>query len=296
MNILKSLQSGILHKTFDYNGKSFFVISLLWGFQLDSGHPVLEQELWRTLGPTLENGDMLDAGMPKNRGEFLAFGSFFSPTGAKVQGGRVSISLGALHKELYVFGDRKWGSAFETSLGITEPEPATEIPITYANAFGGAGYEKNPIGKGYVTVQSESGTYHPLPNIQYPGSVIGSPNDTPEPASFSRIDMTWIPRAAKAGTYDDQYIAKRMPGLPDDIEWAFFNEAAEDQWVQKYFKGDEAFEIINMSPYHPVLKGKLPGIYARCFVNQEKDHEIEFKEISCKLDTVLLYQIGRAHV
>ncbi len=285
MNIIKSMQAGILHRSYEYQGKCFFTASLLWGFQMDSGEPVMEYKLWAAISEKLGKNEMFDAAMPKTCGEVLAFGSFFSPGAKPVLRGSVSISIAAVHKELSVFGNRYW----KKTPGIKGPEPFTEMPVSYTNAFGGEGYDKNPAGKGFAPVETEEGKFHPLPNIEYPNQMIVYPGDRPEPAAFSRLDIMCLQRFAKAGTYNKKYIRERMPGLPDDIDWEYFNEAPPDQWVEGYFRGDEAFEIVHMHPKVPVQQGNLPGVYGRCFVMHEENEDLIFKEMETRLDTVCFF-------
>ena len=40
--------------------------------------------------------------------------------------------------------------------GITDPEPITTMDISYENAFGGAEFPKNPLGKGMIRVAAET--------------------------------------------------------------------------------------------------------------------------------------------
>ncbi|WP_321493351.1 DUF2169 domain-containing protein [uncultured Desulfobacter sp.] len=284
MNIIKSLHAGVLYKTFDHRNKSYFTVSLLWGFSLDSGTPVLEQKLWELLGKNCRDGAVIDMGMPKARAEYIVYGSFFAENQKPVQAGKVKVTLGPLSKEIYVFGDRQWNR-----LGISDPVPMIEVPLVYANAFGGDGYEKNPMGKGYCRITSQDETSIPLPNLEYPGQIIGSVKDRPEPAGLGPVDISWQPRAGKSGTYDATYVKERIPGLPDDIDWTFFNQGAYDQWMPGHFTGDESFELLNMSRNTPRIHGRLPGVQGRCFINHNRNDETLFKEIACKLDTVLFF-------
>ncbi|MFC1852414.1 DUF2169 domain-containing protein [candidate division CSSED10-310 bacterium] len=289
MNIVKAFYPGVLHTTYSYIGKHFFAVSSLWGFKLDSGEAVLEQKLWTAIADMLGKNEMFDAGMPKVNGEVLVHGSFCSPTGKAVPGGKVSVSIGSVHKELAVFGDRTWLKGLGFAFDIKGPAPMTEMPISYANAFGGEGFKKNPIGKGFSSLKTETGTIHPLPNVEYADRLIGSQGDRPEPASYGRLDIMWQQRLSKAGTYDEKYIRERMPGLPDDIDWNYFNDAAPDQWIQGYFEGTEPFEISHMNPEKPVQRGQLPGVIGRCFVEHEVDGQASFKEIPTSLDTVWFF-------
>ena len=286
MQIVKSLHAGLLHNVYQYNQKNYFTASILWGFKLLDGEPVLEQELWTVIGDVIGTNQIFDAGKPKTTGEFLVHGSCFVSGGDKENASRIRISLGGMSKELLVFGNRHWIKGLGVGWGVSEPEPFTEMPINYSNAFGGKDYARNPIGKGVEEIESDSGPVLPMPNIEYPNQLIGSPKDRPQPASLNRIDVMWEQRISKAGTYDQEYIEKRMPAFPDDLNLEYFNDSAQDQWNNDFFTGIEKFEIINMNPQHPVIKGCLPGVYGRCFVNHELDGEVKFKEIKTQLDTV----------
>lgn len=289
MNIVKSLHSSLLHKSFSFQEKHYFTVSVLWGFNLLTGEPVLEQELWQTIGDMLEKNEMFDAGMPKPKGELLVQGSCFAADGVAVNASRVSVSLGVISKELYVFGDRQWIKGLGIGWGLSDPVPFTEMPVTYANAFGGKDYAPNPVGKGLDEVMGEFGPVIPVPNIEYADQLIGSPKDKPRPASLNRIDIICEQRMARAGTYDQRYIETRMPGFPDDLDYKYFNDASMDQWIEGYFKGGEQYEVRNMHPEHALIKGHIPRVYGRAFVNHAEAGEIKFKEIPTQLDTVWLF-------
>lgn len=289
MNIVKSLHASLLHSTHTYMGRHYFTVSVLWGFRLDSGEPVLEQDLWTAIGNMIGRNELFDAGRPKLNAEFLVHGSFFSPNGEPVKGGRVAVSLGDIHKELAVFGDRQWVKGLGATITIKGPVPMTTMPVSFANAFGGPEDKRNPAGKGMTPVKTEDGTIHPLPNIEYPDKLIGSPGDRPSPAGFGRVDVMWEPRSSRSGTYDETYIQTRIPGFPDDLDFTFFNDAPRDQWQKGFYEGNEAFTIHNMHPEKPVLKGRLPSIHGRSFVYQMENDEPQFKEIATRLDTVWFF-------
>ena len=289
MNIVKSLHSSLLHRFFSFQEKHYFTASVLWGFNLRTGEPVLEQDLWLAIGDMLGKSELFDAGMPKANAELLVQGSCFAPEGSEVNANRVFVSLGSIKKELYIFGDRHWIKNMGFDMGVSEPAPFSEMPVRYANAFGGAGHAPNPLGKGIKEVDGEIGPVIPLPNIEYADQLIGSPKDTPRPASLNRIDMMCEQRMLNVGTYDQKYLETRMPGLPDDFNYDYFNDAAEDQQIEGFFKGDEKYEIRNMHPQHAVIKGQIPSVYGRVFVNHQVNGVVEFKEIPTQLDTVWLF-------
>jgi len=285
MNIVKNMHCSMLYRHFSFQEKHYFTASVLWGFNLQTGEPVLEQDLWLTIGDMMGKNELFDAGMPKANAELLVQGSCFAPEGSAVNASRVKASLGAISKELYVFGDRHWIGGID----VSEPVPFTKMPVSYANAFGGKDHAPNPPGKGVEAVEGEAGPIISLPNIEYADQLMGSPNDKPLPASLNRIDMMCEQRMLNAGTYDQKYLETRMPGFPDDFNYDYFNDAAKDQQTEGFFKGDEQYEIRNMHPQHALITGQIPGVYGRAFVNHEVNGEIVFKEIPTQLDTVWLF-------
>jgi uncharacterized protein YjbI with pentapeptide repeats len=97
-------------------------------------------------------------------------------------------------------------------------------------------------------------------------------------------------RQARAGTYDNAWLANRHPALPEDCDWRIFNAAPEDQWIDGFFAGDEPFEIVGMSARHPRLKGHLPAMRVRCFVNKRVGEASELIELTApRIDTVWLF-------
>ena len=282
MQIIKPLQAGIIYNTFTHRRRHYFVVSPLWGFKLDTGEPMLEPNVWEALSGMFQNGSLFDRGLPKERAEVLAYGSFHAPGGEPVEAGEVSLRLGPVEKRLAVFGDRRWLPA----VGPSRPEPMVEMPITYKRAFGGEGYEANPVGRGVAKSDNGGEEGRWLPNVEYPNRLVGSPSDRPPPAAFETTDVTWAPRKDWAGTYDEEYLRTAMPGLPDDFDLRFFNDAPQDQWAPDYFTGTEPFEIRNMNPDHPVITGRLPGVRGRAFIRCREGAGPEFEEIQTRLDTV----------
>ncbi|MFT5502968.1 MAG: hypothetical protein ACI8XC_000673, partial [Gammaproteobacteria bacterium] len=289
MNIVKSLHASLLHRSFGVRDKNYFCASVLWGFNLQTGEPVLEQDLWSSVGDMIGKNELFDAGLPKPYGEFLVHGSCYAADGVPVSASRVSISLGQSTKQLYVFGDRHWIKAMGVGWGLSDPEPFTEMSINYSNAFGGKDYTVNPLGKGIDEIEDIDGPKIFVPNVEFEDELIGSPKDRPRPASLNRTDLMSESRLNYGGTYDQHYIENKMPGFPDDFDYRFFNDAAEDQWIGGYFDNDEPFEIRNMHPERSVIKGRLPGVIGRVFIEHEVAGLLHFSEIPTQLDTVWFF-------
>lgn len=91
----------------------------------------------------------------------------------------------------------------------------------------------------------------PAPQIEYPGERLSSPlvvqhpdapMDAPamalqserygvRPAGYGFTDRAWAPRLALAGTYDDDWLENRHPGLPEDFDFGYWNGAPSDQQI-----------------------------------------------------------------
>jgi len=289
LRIIKSMRTGLLSRTFLYRRQHFFSVTMLWGFRLDTGRNVMEPHLWEMIGKTLAAGQPFDQAMPKGRAEFLVSGSFYAPGGHGVSGGGVGVTVGGVEKSLSVSGDRYW-----RPLGMSQPEPFTQMPIDYRHAFGGEQCASNPLGKGDTPVPGNAGDLHPLPNVEYAGSAVSSPDSKPKPAAYDHIGVMWEQRFRYSGTYDERYLTEAFLGLPDDIDWRYFNDGAQDQWFDDFLTGNEPFDIRNMHPEHAQITGQLPGIRGRCFVEQavvgdDEDSSTRIREIPLKTDTVWLF-------
>jgi uncharacterized protein YjbI with pentapeptide repeats len=288
MNIIKPLDISLLFKVFEWNFEQQFVATAMLGFSLEDGESMLESDLWKFISDELGKDAALDFCMPKTKSEALVFGSYFSPGGREVTSDRVGFSLGSISKELLVVGDRHWRPV----IGPTPPEPFTTMPVDYAHAFGGAGFDRNPDGKGAAEVKLESGeTVLPMPNIEDPDRLVTDKGQRPDPAGFRPLDAMWPQRSSKLGTYDDKWIRERAPAYPEDLDWTHFNTAAPDQWQDEYFKGDEHYEIANMHPDEPRIEGTLPAYRARCFINMitTEDAGPDFREIPMRMETVCFF-------
>ena len=297
MKIFKKNDHSLLIKTFGIKNTLYMACTVLIFFDLiNPDEPLTEQELWKTIPDQLGQAGILDMGMPKPRGEVVVTGSCLAPRGTNRVASEVSVRVGELRKSLNIFGDRFWVNEGGIMKLITDPEPFTEMPITYEKAFGGEGFEKNPLGKGIAPVILPDGrTLIPLPNIEDPGLLIGSPSDQPDPAGFAPLDLMWPQRMKKQGTYDEKWQRERWPNFPDDMNYEYFNTAPEDQFVTGFFAGGETVEIVNMHPDIHVINSNLPPLRIRCFVTKKKDlrsgdadNEI-FQEVTTRIDTVWLF-------
>lgn len=285
MKVIKPQKLGVLARTFEHDGAFHFAVSVLAFFPFDAPQQLLSEiSLWKFLPKELGKDVALDTGVPKARAEVLLTAKAY-PVGGKPQAAcSVRLKLGKVDKTLYAVGDRVWSGG-----APTQPVPFTELPITYANAYGGEGYPQNPLGKGFAPVRTPQGAVHSLPNIEDPKQLIRSPKDKRLPAGFGPYDLTWPQRFSKTGTYDEKWLKERFPGFAKDIDWGFFSTAPEDQQFEGFLQGDEPFTLEHMHPDKSILQGRLPGLRMRAFINQKTEQAEEFRELSTRLDTVHLF-------
>ena len=123
----------------------------------------------------------------KPRADLLLVGKCYAPNGEELLAQQCTFRVGSYAKSLTVSGDRIWKKGV---LGSTpsDPKPFKEIALRYENSYGGEGYPKNPVGKGYGKELTESGgKIHRLPNILYPADKVDSPHTHLEPAGLGPL-------------------------------------------------------------------------------------------------------------
>jgi hypothetical protein len=183
--------------------------------------------------------------------DILFVGNAHAPQGRPVRTLNVSLRLGAVRKELIVFGMRLYHAGL---MGPTLSEPA-EFKVrsmTYEWAYGGTDLRdsdpgkhvmdlRNPVGKG-IARSARNLVDQPAHSIEYPR---GTPA-TMGPAGFGPIASHWSPRLELAGTYDKKWQETRMPLLPLDYEERYVLCAPADQRPACHLEGGELVELVNL--------------------------------------------------
>jgi uncharacterized protein YjbI with pentapeptide repeats len=219
--------------------------------------------------------------------DFSAVGTAYPPKRADAHF-PVRIKVGDREQEIKVFGPWKWESA---GMGMTEKPgpsaPPVPVPINYSNAWGGPDYPLNPLGCGRAGEKTHL--------LEFPDAYITDRNFMSGPAVLAPMPPDSPLRKSKMGTYDKGWLEERWPWLPADFDYSFFNATHPKQWMEGYLRGDEPLRFENMHPKHPVYESRLPGLRARCFVNQTtnwkpglKPDEAQrrFHEVPLALDTL----------
>jgi hypothetical protein len=132
MKVIKPLRLGVLTKPFEKDLNYYLSISLVAFFPFDNPDRLLpDVALWKLVGEVLGAEAAVDELMPKPKAELLVAGSAFPPNAPQPHC-RVRVAMADVDRSLYVFGDRFWRTT-----SPTDPVPFSEMPLTWAKAFGG---------------------------------------------------------------------------------------------------------------------------------------------------------------
>lgn len=186
----------------------------------------------------------------------------------------VAIRVGTLAHQLRVTGPRWWQRKRWRGWRLTEPEPATRVPLTFEHAYGGSfrtdpedpstitAFPANPVGRGFFDVKAGAvGDRMPAAQIEDPTVPITDPAQHYAPAGWGATAPVWQPRKNKAGTYDQKWLDTGGRRLPDDYQEAFNNCAPEALQYDGYPLGDEEIHLQGLSPYGD-LHARLPNYRA----------------------------------
>lgn len=217
-------------------------------------------------GEALYPGDFGDF---KPNAEVMLRGTCHTPLGKAVPDCPVKFAVGDWSKILRVSGPRAWSDASADAV-MSRPVAFTEMPVDWAHAFGGPGFDANPVGMGLGR--------RDVPNVEHPRHAVRERTDKPAPASFGPINPAWAPRAGKVGSnYGPDWKKTRSPYYADDFDWTYFQCAPADQQIDGYLRGDETVLFQNLHPTEQLLEARLPGVRIRAFVRRrdEKVHEVQ---------------------
>jgi hypothetical protein len=214
-----------------------------------------------------------DAVPYKPRADVVLVGHAHAPPGKAAKAMDVALRVGELHRTIRVFGDRSWSCGGRLlPAGHSDPKPFKTMELTYARAFGGidkvgGGYCRyNLAGRGYLAKKSKGGMDGaPLPNLEDPKHLIKRWDSRPRPVGFGFYGRGWLPRLRYLGTHDERWRKERAPLPPEDFRFEFYNGAHPDLQIKGWLRGDEAVELIHLTP-EPRVQFGLPAIMPICSI------------------------------
>lgn len=218
----------------------------------------------------------------KPKTDLIVLGKAKAPGGEAVRQMTVSVSVGGFRHALAVFGDRRWERS-PAGLRATEPLPFREMPIVWANAFGGKlttpvgdlPNTDNPSGKGFFLDEKE-GDGVPLPNVEDPNALIRSPKDLPKPVGWAPYPLAGGVRMAKLRGADGA-------ALPAEaVEPWIMGWAHPDLIVETPVAGSR-IEVQGLSAGGPIATTVPPVPFRATLVLGE-----EARSLSPRLDTIIV--------
>lgn len=133
------------------------------------------------------------------------------------------------------------------------PDPAN-LPVAHTTC------ETNPVGLGFaeawfvkarkltqVAAPQIEDMRHPVTAQAWLRASGGESTSSTPPAGLGIIGRAWRGRRELAGTYDDQWLAERHPGLPGDFDFRYWNSAPPPMQVP-HLKGNETLVLANLAP------------------------------------------------
>jgi len=198
----------------------------------------------------------------------------------------------------HVFGERFWevsGANTNAHWQLSEIKPITELPLTYAYAYGGtvnksedevAAHAYNPIGRGllndYLLSLREAVA---APQIGLAGEFAAARPDTPMTVcGCGPLTKSWLPRLALAGTFDEAWQRERHPRMPVDYDYSYWNGAPLPLQVQPYLLGNETIQLSGVRHEPEPYTFDLPGMTVGCRVVREGADKPQSRMLN--LDTV----------
>ena len=250
------------------------------------GRATLADDQGKLSGDVFAPDDDASAGAPsvasdfadyKPRTDLLLMGDCHPPGGRPARSCTTTFSVDGWARSLLVLGDRVLQRGGIASV----PEPFTQMPITWENAFGGPGCAANPVGRGYGPQQA--GTR--LPNVGMLTTELRPPEQTRLAASYAPISPFWASRWSKIGRdYGAAYQETRAPFYSSDFDWTHFNAAPLEQQREERLRGDEWIGLQNLHPEHQTFRAQLPAVRVRAIVHMRDG---SFGEVAMQLDTLL---------
>jgi uncharacterized protein YjbI with pentapeptide repeats len=281
LKVIKAFPVSLVTRCFEFRGRTSLGVSALVMVSLGPERKLWqEKDLWTFWATRAEAQWPLEEGMPRVCSEYLVSGSAYTH-GTDRTACAVSAQVGTLRKQLVVHGERYWNGN-----DISAAQPFASLPLGWAHTWGGPAWAENPLGMGMEHHEVNGHRLRFLPRIEHPEFPLSSPDAQGRPAGFSPLDGMWPQRAAKRGTYDQQWLTTDFPAVASDADWTTFNSAPGDQQQAEPFRGDEPYAFHNLHPAQPVLQGRLPGLRARSFITHRRQGEDKFKEIRLRLNTL----------
>lgn len=198
----------------------------------------------------------IDIGLPKARTDVLLTGHAYRPVStARDEAFEVTASIGHWSKSLSVQPAMIRSGRSTVPLQDSEDAP---VFLGFSNAYGGTDadsesgllqeFAENPLGLGYWASEAAA-KGKILPRLYAPGvKPIAGWSDRADPVAFCAIPRAWPQRARYSGTYDENWMRRKSPLLPDDLQDEYWQSSPEDQQLTETPLEGQTIKLTNMLP------------------------------------------------
>ncbi|MDK2126970.1 DUF2169 family type VI secretion system accessory protein [Parachitinimonas caeni] len=248
----------------------------------EQGPLCVEDEYWGEMNRSSIRQES-DLAPHKPKTDIIVLADAYAPEGEPLRQWQVGLQIGSHRKILNVTGPREWRRGLMGGYSLSEPEKIDRLALRYEWAWGGENridaaepnlppllHEacmSNPVGRGFAHedwLRQNKPEVIAAPQIESPDDPIREFGKAYAAQGFGLITRAWQPRLALAGTYDEAWLEKHWPHLPQDHDFAFWNSAHPDLQVP-YLKGDETVVLAHLTP-EGRLQCQLPAMAPLVFV------------------------------
>lgn len=201
--------------------------------------------------------------------DVLVRGTARPSDGVAARAWEAEVTVGARRSRVRVTGPRAWVRDADDRWRLTEPEPCDAVPMRYELAYGGSPRtddraercEENPVGVGFAPRWWRDGRDRfEAPRIESFDDPVTAVDRAVTPQGFGPHGRAWLPRRARAGTFDAAWLRDRWPVMPPDFDDRFWNAAPPALVADPYLRGDELVTLTGVRAEGEV-SFRLPGHY-----------------------------------
>lgn len=147
--------------------------------------------------------------------------------------------VASFDKLIEVYGDRNQATGATLAFA--------RMPLVYERAYGGPGFDANPVGTGHA------------PGSRPPNLV--DPRQRTAPACFGPVSAQWRPRRGLLSSERRRELERAVPLIGPGFDWSYFHASPEDQRLGQLY-GDEWLVLDGLSSDQPRVQTQLPQVEA----------------------------------
>ncbi len=192
--------------------------------------------------------------------DIIVNGTAFAPGGKALPSWHTGVRVGNHYKCVTITGPRAWVHTPLLGWSLSPIVPVRQVPLRYELAFGGEGYESNPVGIGQIDLTAVDKSKTVLaPQILCGDGVTPRFGEEYPVEGFGAIARAWQPRRGFAGSFNEAWQKHTPQRLPDDFSIAHWSAAHPDLCAYSFFRGDEEVTLTGMHPEMATIRFQLPN-------------------------------------